>query len=212
MPDDRDAPTPPGARWSRRAARPPTAAPCHRSTSPRLPEEPDAHADTGTGRRSTPPASTTRDRRACDDLLDRADVVVTGYRPGALDRHGLAPDALPARRPDLVVARSARGHEGGGGGVPGALPAQAPDHDPVAPRPAAARRTTRAPPVHHAGAPAGWERGPTRWGPAAPTWRWGDSPESAVDVVPATARNGVLITCRLLPRGERTNPYWKCYD
>ncbi|GAA1275058.1 CoA transferase [Saccharothrix xinjiangensis] len=123
-----------------------------RVDSPRLPEDPDAHADTGIGKRSTlldldDPA----DRRALDALLDDADVVVTGYRPGALDRHGLAPAALLERRPDLVVAQlSAWGHEGpwaarrgfdslvqaatgiaaveGVDGEPGVLPAQALDH------------------------------------------------------------------------------------
>jgi crotonobetainyl-CoA:carnitine CoA-transferase CaiB-like acyl-CoA transferase len=77
--------------------------------------------------------------------------VITGYRPGALDRFGLSPEALAARRPGLVVARlSAWGRKGpwggrrgfdslvqaatgiavteGAPGRPGALPAQALDH------------------------------------------------------------------------------------
>lgn len=36
-------------------------------------------------------------------LLAGADVVVAGYRPGALDRFGLAPEALAERYPGLVV-------------------------------------------------------------------------------------------------------------
>jgi crotonobetainyl-CoA:carnitine CoA-transferase CaiB-like acyl-CoA transferase len=36
------------------------------------------------------------------DLLDRADVFVTNVRPAALKRLGLSPDALLARRPELV--------------------------------------------------------------------------------------------------------------
>lgn len=77
-----------------------------RVDSPHLPEDADAHADTGMGKRSALLDLADRDdRRVFDGLLDTADVVVTGYRPGALDRHGLAPDALLARRPGLVVAQ-----------------------------------------------------------------------------------------------------------
>ena len=35
--------------------------------------------------------------------LAGADVVMTGYRPGALDRFGLSPEALGERHPGLVV-------------------------------------------------------------------------------------------------------------
>jgi crotonobetainyl-CoA:carnitine CoA-transferase CaiB-like acyl-CoA transferase len=46
-------------------------------------------------------------------LLDAADVVVCGYRPGALDRVGLAEDALVERHPGLVVVYlDAWGHTG----------------------------------------------------------------------------------------------------
>ncbi|MGX1671706.1 CoA transferase [Streptomyces sp. NPDC055400] len=123
-----------------------------RIDAPQLPEDPEAHADTGFGKRSTRLDLTgAADRRAFDDLLAGADVVVTGYRPGALDRFGLAPEALAARRPGLVVAQlSAWGAYGpwgerrgfdsvvqvatgiaaveGSGERPGALPAQALDH------------------------------------------------------------------------------------
>ena len=124
-----------------------------RVDSPRLPEDPDAHADTGMGKRSTLlDLAEAADRRTFEELLDSADVVVTGYRPGSLDHYGLAPDALLARRPGLVVAQlqawdpagpwaGRRGFdslvqaatgiaavEGGEDGRPGVLPAQALDH------------------------------------------------------------------------------------
>lgn len=119
---------------------------------PHLPELPDQHADTGFGKRSTTlDLGAPADRRAFDDLLAGADVVVTGYRPGTLDRFGLAPEALAERRPGLVVAQlSAWGTSGPWSGrrgfdslvqvatgiaavegapeAPGALPAQALDH------------------------------------------------------------------------------------
>ncbi|MCK7624781.1 CoA transferase [Streptomyces sp. RS10V-4] len=124
-----------------------------RVDAPQLPEAQDAHNDTGFGKRSTALDLGSRsDRETFEDLLDAADVVVTGYRPGALDRFGLAPHALAERRPGLVVARlSAWGDDGpwggrrgfdslvqvatgiavleeGPDGTPGALPAQALDH------------------------------------------------------------------------------------
>ncbi|WP_301251786.1 CoA transferase, partial [Streptomyces somaliensis] len=119
---------------------------------PGLPESPEAHTDTGLGKRSALlDLRRGADRRVFEELLAAADVVVTGYRPGALDRFGLAPEALARRRPGLVVARlSAWGAYGpwggrrgfdslvqaatgialaeGGGEAPGALPAQALDH------------------------------------------------------------------------------------
>ncbi len=86
-----------------------------------------------------------------EELLAGADVVVTGYRPGALDRFGLSPEALAERHPGLVVVTlSAWGHLGPWGArrgfdsivqaacgialaegtpdAPGALPAQLLDH------------------------------------------------------------------------------------
>ncbi|MGW7557862.1 CoA transferase, partial [Streptomyces rimosus] len=124
-----------------------------RLDAPHLPESPDAHADTGFGKRSaTLDLGSRAGRATLDSLLATADVVVTGYRPGALDRFGLAPEALAERRPGLVVARLSAwgGHgpwggrrgfdslvqaatgiaviEGDADGAPGALPAQALDH------------------------------------------------------------------------------------
>ncbi|GAA2563578.1 MULTISPECIES: CoA transferase [Streptomyces] len=121
-----------------------------RVDAPWLPELPDQHADTGFGKRSARlDLATGRD--TFEELLATADVVVTGYRPGALDRFGLTPEALAERRPGVVVARlsawGARGPWGdrrgfdslvqvatgiaateGSAGRPGALPAQALDH------------------------------------------------------------------------------------
>lgn len=126
-----------------------------RIDSPRLSEDPDAHADTGFGKRSAAlDLAAIEDRRTFEALLADADVVVTGYRPGALDRFGLAPDAVLERHPGLVVAQlcawgwsgpwaGRRGFDslvqaatgiaaieaqGDGDGRPGALPAQALDH------------------------------------------------------------------------------------
>ncbi|GGL29980.1 CoA transferase [Planomonospora parontospora] len=120
---------------------------------PGIREDADSHADTGMGKRSALlDLSAPEGRRTLEGLLGSADVVVTGYRPGSLDRYGLAPDALLARRPDLVVAQlcawgwsgpwaGRRGFdslvqaasgiavvESDGDGRPGALPAQALDH------------------------------------------------------------------------------------
>ncbi|GGJ37867.1 CoA transferase [Streptomyces brasiliensis] len=121
-----------------------------RLDAPWLPELPDQHADTDFGKKSATLDLTT-DAKTFEELLSSADVVVTGYRPGALDRFGLSPEALAERRPGLVVAQvSAWGAYGpwagrrgfdslvqvasgiaaieGPAGQPGALPAQALDH------------------------------------------------------------------------------------
>ncbi|KOG28722.1 CoA transferase [Streptomyces resistomycificus] len=121
-----------------------------RVDAPHLPEPADAHADTGFGKRSTT-LDLAADRGTFEELLAAADVVVTGYRPGALDRFGLSPRALAERRPGVVVAQlSAWGAYGPWSGrrgfdslvqvatgvattegsvrEPGALPAQALDH------------------------------------------------------------------------------------
>ncbi|KUN18957.1 CoA-transferase [Streptomyces antibioticus] len=117
---------------------------------PRMPELPDQHADTGFGKRSAT-LDVAADRGTFEELLAVADVVVTGYRPGALDRFGLSAEALAERRPGIVVAQlSAWGADGpwserrgfdslvqvatgiaaveGSPEQPGALPAQALDH------------------------------------------------------------------------------------
>lgn len=117
---------------------------------PDRPELLDGHLSNGMGKRST-----TLDLTAAPDrlaaLLDDADVVLLGYRPGSLDRFGLAPEELLTRRPGLVIASlSAWGEHGpwahrpgfdsivqaacgiattcGSPDRPGALPVQALDH------------------------------------------------------------------------------------
>ncbi len=112
-----------------------------------------AHLETGSGKRSALlDLSQPNGHAVLDDLLGSADVVVTGYRPGALHRFGLGAEALAERRPGLVVGRlSAWGRSGawagrrgfdslvqaatgiaatesGDDGRPGALPCQALDH------------------------------------------------------------------------------------
>lgn len=124
-----------------------------RIDSPRLPEIREQHLDTGFGKRSALLDLEHRaDRERLEELLAAADAVVTGYRPGALDRHGLAPDALLERHPGLTVATvSAWGARGpwaarrgfdslvqaavgiarlqaAADGTPGALPVQGLDH------------------------------------------------------------------------------------
>ncbi len=124
-----------------------------RVDSPSLPESQDLHDDTGLGKRSTAlDLGRPADRAVFEELLAGADVVVTGYRPGALDRHGLSPQALAERRPGLVIGQLSawgtygpwgdrRGFdslvqaacgiaatEAGPDSRPGALPAQALDH------------------------------------------------------------------------------------
>ncbi|CAM5386038.1 CoA transferase [Streptomyces avidinii] len=131
-----------------------------RIDSPRLPEADDAHADTGFGKRSAlldlagAGAGGAGDRAVLEGLLAEADVVVTGYRPGALERYGLGARELLERWPGLVVAElcawgwrewgpwaGRRGFDslvqagygiaarcGRSDGAPGVLPAQALDH------------------------------------------------------------------------------------
>ena len=120
---------------------------------PGLPEIGWIHLDTGQGKRSTLlDLADTRDRAVFEDLLRQADVLLTGYRPGALARFGLDPEALADRHPGLVTAsvsawgtigpwagrrgfdslvQAATGiavAEAADDGTPGVLPAQALDH------------------------------------------------------------------------------------
>ncbi len=120
-----------------------------RVDSPALPEPDWQHLDTGAGKRSA--LLDLRDTATLGSLLDTADAVVLGYRPGALDGFGLGPESLARTHPHLVVGVvSAWGRSGpwgrrrgfdsivqaatgialvqGQDGKPGALPAQALDH------------------------------------------------------------------------------------
>jgi crotonobetainyl-CoA:carnitine CoA-transferase CaiB-like acyl-CoA transferase len=110
-------------------------------------------ADTLLGKRSALLDATSADGVALlHGLLEGADVLVAGYRPGALDRFGLAPADLAERHPGLVVVYlDAWGHTGPWAGrrgfdsvvqaptgiadgeapdrdAPGALPCQLLDH------------------------------------------------------------------------------------
>lgn len=71
-------------------------------------------ADSLLGKRSAFLDLNSRDGLAIlERLLDRADVVVCGYRPGALDRFGLGEEALTERHPGIVaVFLDAWGHRG----------------------------------------------------------------------------------------------------
>jgi crotonobetainyl-CoA:carnitine CoA-transferase CaiB-like acyl-CoA transferase len=120
---------------------------------PGMPELAPLHVDTGAGKRSA--LLDLHDGRALavlHGLLTTADVVVTGYRPGALEEFGLGPEQLAAQHPSLVhaslsawtpdgpwgrrrgfdsIVQAATGIalvESGDGDRPGALPAQALDH------------------------------------------------------------------------------------
>jgi crotonobetainyl-CoA:carnitine CoA-transferase CaiB-like acyl-CoA transferase len=123
-----------------------------RLDSPGLAEHPGRLLDTGAGKRhALLDLATPGDRRQVEDLLVDADVVVQGYRPGALAAFGMDPDALADRHPHLVVVSlSAWGVAGpwwdrrgfdslvqaatgislrcGSPEAPGVLPAQALDH------------------------------------------------------------------------------------
>jgi hypothetical protein len=120
---------------------------------PALPESPLHIVDGLVGKRSALlDASTDDGLETLHELLDGADVLVHGYRPGALERFGLDDEWLAERHPGLVsVALSAWGDEGPwgrhrgfdsivqaasgiamiespGDGRPGALPCQLLDH------------------------------------------------------------------------------------
>ncbi|MGV8857306.1 CoA transferase [Rhodoglobus sp.] len=122
-----------------------------RIDSPRHPEIDWQHLDTGAGKRSALlDLDDSAARATFEKLLETADVVLTAYRPGSLDRFALSPAALAERRPGVIVGRlSAWGTVGPlaerrgfdsivqaatgiameeGTGTPGALPAQALDH------------------------------------------------------------------------------------
>jgi len=123
-----------------------------RVDSPSLPELEGQHLDTAVGKRTTLlDFSHSADRVTFGDLLSNAHVIITGYRPNALDRYGFEPAQLAESHPHLCIARlSAWGTTGpwsqrrgfdslvqaatgiavieGSAERPGALPAQALDH------------------------------------------------------------------------------------
>lgn len=76
-----------------------------RVDSPHLPELESLHLDTGSGKRSTlVDLHNPHARARLHALLDEADVLVTGYRPGALTAYGLDPERLASTHPRLVCA------------------------------------------------------------------------------------------------------------
>jgi len=123
-----------------------------RLDSPDLPESAAQALDTLPGKLSAELDLSQPDGRArMEELLAQADLLVQGYRPGALARYGLNPDELADRHPHLnVVTLSAWGTTGpwarrrgfdslvqcptgiasaeGDDEQPGTLPAQALDH------------------------------------------------------------------------------------
>jgi crotonobetainyl-CoA:carnitine CoA-transferase CaiB-like acyl-CoA transferase len=124
-----------------------------RVDSPNLPELTAQHLDTDAGKRSTlVDLHDEHARQRLHELVAGADVLVTGYRPGALAAYGLDPDHLAQVHPQLVCATlsawtpdgpwgARRGFdsivqaatgialvESTDGELPAALPAQALDH------------------------------------------------------------------------------------
>jgi crotonobetainyl-CoA:carnitine CoA-transferase CaiB-like acyl-CoA transferase len=124
-----------------------------RVDSPHLPELDAIHLDTDSGKRST--LVDLQDEHARDrlhDLLAAADVLVTGYRPGALAAYHLDAESVAAQHPHVIhanltawspsgpwgtrrgfdsIVQAATGIsliESRDGQTPGALPAQALDH------------------------------------------------------------------------------------
>ncbi|MFP3570164.1 CoA transferase, partial [Paraburkholderia sp. SIMBA_030] len=81
---------------------------------PSIPELPDAFIDSGFNKRST--VADFRDDRVVERvqaLAASADVVVSGYRDGALQRFGLDPDSLMSRNHGTVVATLSAWGRGG---------------------------------------------------------------------------------------------------
>ena len=124
-----------------------------RVDSPHLPELEALHLDTDSGKRSTlVDLQDAHARTRLHELLDHADVVVTGYRPGALAAYHLDADSVAAQHPHVVHASLTAWTPGGpwgarrgfdsivqaatgiallesrDGQTPGALPAQVLDH------------------------------------------------------------------------------------
>jgi len=117
---------------------------------PAIPELAAQHIDTNVGKRTAVLDLAEAQQR--ESLLAGADVILMGYRPGALERFAMRADELTARHPHLIqVSLSAWGTAGpwaarrgfdslvqaacgiaaecaAGDGTPGALPAQALDH------------------------------------------------------------------------------------
>ena len=85
-----------------------------RIQGPTIPFIPALVVDTGRGKRSAfLDLTATSDRQTFEQLLQSADVLVQGYRPGAIAGHGYGPQRAFAKRPGLVyVSICAYGYEG----------------------------------------------------------------------------------------------------
>ncbi|UNI17585.1 hypothetical protein JDV02_003917 [Purpureocillium takamizusanense] len=94
-------------------------------TSPNLSDVPFFQVDGNMGKRAADvDLKTPEGRRVFEGLLDEADVVVDGYRPGALERLGYGPRALAERaarrgRGVVYVNENCFGYEGEWAGRPG---------------------------------------------------------------------------------------------
>lgn len=124
-----------------------------RVDSPHLAELDAIHLDTDSGKRSTlVDLQDEHARTRLHELLDQADVLVTGYRPGALAAYHLDAESVAAQHPHVIhaslsawtpsgpwgarrgfdsIVQAATGIsvlESRDGTLPGALPAQALDH------------------------------------------------------------------------------------
>lgn len=85
-----------------------------RVSAPHLPSVPDLVMDTGHGKLSTAlDLNKARDATLLTKLLQRADILIQSYRPGALSRHGLSPEEVASLRPGIIyTSLSAYGHRG----------------------------------------------------------------------------------------------------
>lgn len=92
-----------------------------RIASPRLPFIEPLVIDTGYGKRSAHvDLETAEGRAALASLIREADVFIDGYRPGALARHDLGPEALAGLNPGIIcLTLSAFGETGPWGGLRG---------------------------------------------------------------------------------------------
>ncbi|KAI5928579.1 CoA-transferase family III [Camillea tinctor] len=91
-------------------------------TSPQLPDVPVFQLDVNAGKHTTSlHLRDATDRATFESLLETADVIIDGYRPGSLERLGYSPEALAAKAAErgrgiVYVAEDCFG----GAGIPGA--------------------------------------------------------------------------------------------
>ena len=78
-----------------------------RKTGPRInPMSGTKYELDGRGRRSvTIDLKHPEGAKACLELIDKADIVIEGFRPGVMERLGLGPDVALARNPKLIYGR-----------------------------------------------------------------------------------------------------------